>query len=200
MDIKMIMNNDVQELIIEKDGISKTIHTLPRANKNHFFRYIQDMNYIIIYHDRRDQEGYHYVDVRSVYDLNIDEELDLTQSTYHRLNNMYVKKTSFSIETVMSYLLNTASLDIKGKRYFYDFMSSYNPNITKEEIRSEVINQYPVIEKYLNPMIYIFNKKKLERELNGCFIQLFAVKQNIYELDRIERAKKDKLDKKYIKK
>ena len=155
MNIKSVINENIQEIKIEKDGIEKTIHTLTNYNKNHFCGYIVDKNYIFIFHDRRDQEGYHYVDVRSVYDINKDEELDLAQGTYAKLANMYIKKTSFSIDIVMSYLLNTACLDLKRRRYFYDYMSSYNPNVTKEEIKNEVIRQYPIIEKYLSPMIYI---------------------------------------------
>ena len=85
----MVVKDNTQELIIEKEGINKTIHSLTNANKNHFFNYIQDNNYIIIYHDRKDQEGYHYVDVRDVYDTNTNEYLDLMQSTYYKLKNMF---------------------------------------------------------------------------------------------------------------
>ena len=52
------VKENIQEIRIEKDGIEKTIHILEGANKNHFCRYIVDNNYVIIYHDRRDQEGY----------------------------------------------------------------------------------------------------------------------------------------------
>ena len=200
MDIKSVINENIQEIRIEKDGIEKTIHILEGANKNHFCRYIVDNNYVIIYHDRRDQEGYHYMDVRCVYDLNKDEVLDLTQSTYHRIKNMYVKKEYFSIDTVMSYLLNIVTFDNKKIRNFYDFMSSYNPSITKEDIRREVIRQYPIIEKYLSPLVYIFNKKQLEGKLRGGFINFYAIKQDIEELDHLEKIKSNNLNKKYIKK
>ena len=200
MNINSVINKNIQEIRIEKDGIKKTIHTLTNYNKNHFCGYVVDKNYIIIFHDRRDQEGYHYIDVRSVYDINKDEELDLTHGTYAKLTNMYIKKASFSIDVVMSYLLNTACFDLKKRKYFYDYMSSYNPTITKEQIKGEVVKHYPVIEKYLNPMIYIFNKKKLERELNSNIIQFNALKQDVMKLDHIERVRNDNLNKKYIKK
>ena len=200
MDIKSVVKDNVQEIIIIKDGIEKTIHILERANKNHFCRYVIDNNYVIIYHDRRDQEGYHYIDVRCVYDLNKDEKLDLSQSTYHRIKNMYVKKEFFSVDTVMSYLLNIVSFDNKKIRDFYNFMSSYNPSITKEDIKREVIKQYPIIEKYLSSLVYIFNKKQLVNELRGGFISFYAIKQDIEELDHLERIKNNNLNKKYIKK
>lgn len=200
MDIKSVVKDNVQEIIIIKDGIEKTIHILERASKNHFCRYVIDNNYVIIYHDRRDQEGYHYIDVRCVYDLNKDEELDLSQSTYHRIKNMYVKKEFFSVDTVMSYLLNIVSFDNKKIRDFYNFMSSYNPSITKEDIKREVIKQYPIIEKYLSSLVYIFNKKQLVNELRGGFISFYAVKQDLEKLDHLERIKKNDLNKKYIKK
>ena len=60
MNIKTVVKENIQEIIVEKDGIEKTIYTLTRASKNNFCKYIEDMNYIIIYNDRRDQEGYHY--------------------------------------------------------------------------------------------------------------------------------------------
>ena len=79
-------------------------------------------------------------------------------------------------------------------------MSSYNPSITKEDIRREVIRQYPIIEKYLSPLVYIFNKKQLEGKLRGGFINFYAIKQDIEELDHLERIKSNNLNKKYIKK
>lgn len=197
MNIKVEIINNSQNIIVEKNGIEKTIYTLENANKNHFCNYVQDNNYLIIYHDRRDQEGYHYMDTRFVYDLDKDEELDLIHSTYNRLNNMYVKSTTFNIHVIMSYLLNIVSFN-KETKYFHDFMTSYNPLITKEEVKKEVIRQYPLIEKYLNPMIYIFNKKRIENEFRGGFLSLFAIKQDIKELDCLERMKKKDFDKKII--
>ena len=198
MNINLITNNNKQEIVIEKDGIKKTIYFLNNVNQNHYCNYVVDNNYVIIYHDRRDQECYHYQDVRCVYDINTDEMLDLTQSTYHRLTNMYVKSKSFNIHTIMAYLLNIVTFNNKEVKYFHDFMSSYNPLITKEDIKKEVIKQYPKIEKYLNPMIYIFNKSRIETELKGGFIPLFAIKQDIRQLDYLERQKRQDFDKKII--
>ncbi len=198
LNIKVEIKDNTQNIIIEKDGIEKTIYSLENANKNHFCGYVQDNQYIIIYNDRKDNEGYRYKDVRCVYDTNNDEELKLTHSTYHRLTNMYVKTTTFNIHVIMSYLLNIVSFDNNNIRYFHEFMSSYNPLITKDEIKREVIRQYPIIEKYLNPMIYIFNKKRIEIDFKGGFIPLFAIKQDIKELDRLERVKKQNFDKKLI--
>ena len=198
MNIKTVVKENIQEIIVEKDGIEKTIYSLPRASKNNFCKYIEDMNYIIIYNDRRDQEGYHYIDVRCVYDTNTDEILNLSPTTYYRLTYMYAKKTSFSLETIMSYLLNIVTFDNKKVKQFYEYMSSYNPLITKEQIRKEVIRQYPIIEKYLSPLIYIFNKKQLENKLRGSFLQLNAIKQDIRELDHLEKQKKEQLEKRLI--
>ena len=196
MDIKVEIKDNTQNIIIEKDGVSKIIHTLEHASNNHFCNYILDKNYLIISHDRKDREGYHYQDVRCVYDINTDEILELSQSTYHRLTNMYVKSKMFNIHTIMAYLLNIVSFNNKDVRYFHDFMSSYNPLIKKEDIKREVIRQYPIIEKYLNPMIYIFNKNKIENDLRGGLIPLFAIKQDVRELDKLERQKAKSLIKK----
>ena len=87
MNIKVEIINNTQNIIIEKDGIQKTIYTLENGSNRHFCGYVQDKNYIIIYHDRRDQEGYRYKDVRFVYDINKDEEADLSQGTYSKLTN-----------------------------------------------------------------------------------------------------------------
>ncbi len=197
MNIKVEIINNTQNIIIEKDGIQKTIYTLENGSNRHFCGYVLDKNYIIIYHDRKDQEGYHYKDVRFVYDINKDDEVELAQGTYSKITNMYVKSKTFNIHTIMSYLLNNFSFNNETK-YFHDYMTSYNPSITKEEVKKEVIRQYPLIEKYLNPMIYIFNKKRIEIDFKGGFIPLFAIKQDIKELDRLERVKKQNFDKKLI--
>ena len=109
MNIKVEIINNKQNIIIEKDGIQKTIYTLENGSNRHFCGYVLDKNYIIIYHDRKDQEGYHYKDVRFVYDINKDEEVELAQGTYSKITNMYVKSKTFNIHVIMSYLLNTFS-------------------------------------------------------------------------------------------
>ena len=110
LNIKVEIINNKQNIIIEKDGIQKTIYTLENGSNRHFCGYVLDKNYIIIYHDRKDQEGYHYKDARFVYDINEDEEVSLAQGTYSKITNMYVKSKTFNIHTIMSYLLKESLL------------------------------------------------------------------------------------------
>ena len=200
--IKIKNVNNRQEVSINIDGVDYLIFSLDDPSMDNYCGYIYDENYLLICQarivDPDDLYNRHkLISVREVFDIKSNQLLDLDQETKYRLYDMYVSQKYFTIDVVISLLTNHNFCHDEAKiQYLYNFLSSFNENITYEDIQNYIMNCYPELASFKNIKSLLLNKNKIVNQV-GYNIPFKAMKQDIQLLDSYIREKNDLFVKKY---
>jgi hypothetical protein len=203
-DIKIINKGYSQEVVLTLDGISKVIYKLENVDTDYYCNFIRDGNYIIIFTSRVvDEEDPAYMTrfnkITAVYDLSTNETLELTEDTLYRIHDMYLTKTYFSIEIVLSLLTGRYfTLDKPKVAYFKNYITSFNENITDEEIRKYIISCYPELANFQNIKSLLLNRRKINDVLHQDRLSFRPIKQDIKEYSNFYEEKNKQFRKKYM--
>ena len=203
-DIKIINKGFNQEIVLTLDGISKVIYNLENVDTDYYCNFIRDGNYIIIFTIRVvDSEDPAYMTkfnkVREVYDLEANETLNLSEDTLYRINDMYLTKSYFSIEVVLSLLTGRYFTSDKPKvAYFKNFITSFNENISNEEIKKYIIKCYPELTQFQNIKSLLLNRRKIIDVIKSNRLSFSPIKQDIKEFSSYYEERDKEFRKKYM--
>jgi len=203
-DIKIINNDYSQQIVLTQDGISKIIYQLSNVDANYYCNFKRDGNYIIIFTTRVvDDEDPIYMTkfnkIVSVYDLSINETLELTEDTLYRIHDMYLTKNYFSIEVVLSMLTGHYFTSDKPQvAYFRNYITSFNENITDDEIKNYIISCYPELANFKNIRSLLLNRRKINDALHQDRLSFRPIKQDIKTYSRFYEEKDKQFRKRYM--
>ena len=81
--------------------------------------------------------------------------------------------------------------------YFRNYLTSYNEDISLEEIRNYILKCYPRLNEFMNIKSYLLNERKIIDVFGQGYLSFYAMRQDIKLVDNIERNKTGNFDKKY---
>ena len=201
--VEIISDNYCQSVYLTIDGVKKAIYETDSVSSEQYCNYFIDNNYIVIYTTRVVDEDDPYFmtefrNIKAVYDLRTNELLNLENETKSRIADMYLTSRPFTFDVVLSLLTGKMfTYDKNMVNYFRNYLTSYNEDVSLEEIKNYILKCYPRLNEFMNIKSYLLNERKIIDVFGQGYLSFYAMRQDIKLVDNIERNKTGNFDKKY---
>lgn len=207
VEVKVI--NENLKIEVAKDGNNKTINIYRKNVKieslsftigsSLYKEFKYDSNYLLIYSKIFSKPASEKIEF--LYDIQNDERvyLDEHENLETIIKYMFLYSRDFDIETVLS-VINNNDLKIateESVESFYNYLTTANSNITKEEVVSYILKQYPALSKYtsLPERISVVDYKKMMKEFYFTKLSFHRISQ-IIDLEKLNNKDTQRLVKK----